>query len=1587
MKTEKKLYFILFILLLLGMCYLYSEDEGYIIIEPEPDPIITPVDDTPPVPDTTPPTGSIIVNNGNPLYVNSINVTLCLTYSDAGSGVDTVRYSNDNSVWTSWESPSATKIWQLVSGDSLKTVYYEVKDKAGNVAQFNDTITIDATLPTGSITINNNNPDNTDSVNVTLYLTYSDNGSGIDMVRYSNDNSIWTSWESASAVKNWQLVSGDGVKTVYYEVKDNAGNVTQFTDTIILKTFIPDTTPPIASILINNNAAYTNSIPVTITISASDPESGITGMKIWNTGNTEPAAWEPYAISKNWNLTSEDGIKTINVKFKNGQGLETLANDTISLDTSLPAGSIVINSGNPEYTNSINVTLCLTYSDNSSGVDMVRYGNSGDFWTPWELPSATKSWQLASGEGVKTVYYQVKDKAGNITQLTDTIIFKAPDTTPPIASVLINNNADYTNTLSVTLTISAADPETGITGMKIWNTGNTEPATWEPYATSKNWSLTSENGIKTVNVKLKNGQELETLANDTITLDTILPAGSIAINNNNPDNTDSVNVTLYLTYSDNGSGVDMVRYGNSGDVWTSWELPSATKIWQLTSGEGVKTVYYHIKDKAGNVTQLTDTITFKVPDTTPPIASVLINNNAAYTNTISIILTLSAVDNESGITGMKIWNTGNTEPATWEPYAISKNWNLTSEDGIKTVNVKFKNGQELETLVNDTISLDTILPAGSIVINSGNPEYTNSIDVTLYLTNSDSGSGVDMVRYGNDSDVWTPWELPSATKIWKLTSDNDIKTVYYEIKDKAGNVTQFSDTISLDTTPPSGSIVINNSNPEYTNSIDVTLCLTYSDTDSDIDTVRYSNDNSIWTSWESPFATKNWKLVTGDGVKTVYYEVKDKAGNVAQFTDTISLDTSLPAGSIVINNSNPEYTDSVDVTLSLTYSDNGSGVDMVRYGNDGDVWTVWELASATKIWKLTSGDGLKTVYYEVKDKSGNIAQFSDTITLETIIAATIDINPNTLNLKSKGNWITAYIELPIRYNVQNINISSLLLNDKISAEQKSTSTGDHDSDGIPDLMVKFSREEAQKILCTGEDVTLTLTGSLVDGKKLIASDTIRVIEPGKGPKESEESKKTVEVTEPEKIENPVEVKNHKKLKEFEKPKEPKGFEEPKKIVDITEPEKSKASEEPKVSEKPVEPKEPKGFEEPKKIINVFEPELPKIVEEKVSEKPVEPKELEEPKKIVEVSIPEKDKNEPEKPNVSEKPAEYKVIEEPKKIVNITEPEKPNTPVVSEKSVTVTLKEKEIHFVLAQKLPETSNILEAVLWLGLKDKKETPEVYYHNSFQNKYVFHNKYMLKPGMGWDITGGVTEDRNQNKEISILVKFNEDIISDYVLVVVYGKESSKEKIVVFSGGNIVLPAGLNSEITMKENAEAKPIPQNLKPISRTFEPSEKIELTKEAVITLSYNDVVLNDTNEKDLKIFYYDEKESKWQPLANCEVNVSQKNISAKTTKLSTFQIMAPVIIKTLAPLKSQLGQNYPNPFNPATTINYSIERDCHVSLKLYNVVGELVATIVDEFKTAGKYSVYYDGGAQLSRGIYYYQIIAGSFVNTKKMVVLK
>jgi hypothetical protein len=106
---------------------------------------------------------------------------------------------------------------------------------------------------------------------------------------------------------------------------------------------------------------------------------------------------------------------------------------------------------------------------------------------------------------------------------------------------------------------------------------------------------------------------------------------------------------------------------------------------------------------------------------------------------------------------------------------------------------------------------------------------------------------------------------------------------------------------------------------------------------------------------------------------------------------------------------------------------------------------------------------------------------------------------------------------------------------------------------------------------------------------------------------------------------------------------------------------------------------------------------------------------------------------------------------------------------------------------------------------------------------------------------------------------------------------------------------------------------------------------------------------------------------------------------------FVLDDPTVVKPVSGYTNSLAQNYPNPFNPSTTIKYSVKENTHVSLKIYNVAGQLVRTLVDSDMKAGAYTEIWNGRSNadtpVSSGVYFCKLVTKDFSKTKKMVLLK
>ncbi|HEX9614385.1 MAG TPA: T9SS type A sorting domain-containing protein, partial [Bacteroidota bacterium] len=106
----------------------------------------------------------------------------------------------------------------------------------------------------------------------------------------------------------------------------------------------------------------------------------------------------------------------------------------------------------------------------------------------------------------------------------------------------------------------------------------------------------------------------------------------------------------------------------------------------------------------------------------------------------------------------------------------------------------------------------------------------------------------------------------------------------------------------------------------------------------------------------------------------------------------------------------------------------------------------------------------------------------------------------------------------------------------------------------------------------------------------------------------------------------------------------------------------------------------------------------------------------------------------------------------------------------------------------------------------------------------------------------------------------------------------------------------------------------------------------------------------------------------------------------TAISNNRLTTEVSKETRVPETYTLDQNYPNPFNPATTIRFALPAGHRVALRVYDMLGREVGTLLDEFRNAGVHEMTFDAG-RLATGLYFYKLTAGNFSQIKKMLLVK
>lgn len=764
----------------------------------------------------------------------------------------------------------------------------------------------------------------------------------------------------------------------------------------------PPTTPTVSlSDKTSGSTAATNDPSVNASISASDAG----GVFQWfgNSTGTPPtiqsAGWVPGTpVGFNFNPLQADGPRTLYVWAMDRAGqISAAGQDSILLDRVAPGATLDVTAS---AVNGSTAPVAISGSDTGgSGVD--RYCVKDTSSPPAEsdacfVTPAPTTGPVSGPDGTKTLYGFTRDVAGNVSAAaSDTVLL---DTVAPAATLVIGPAATNTNSVAVTV---GGNPGTGapLNGYCVKSSPSVPAAgdacfSGTPPATGT--ISTAGEGTKTLYAFTRDAAgNVSAAATDTVIYDTTSPTATLnltlALTNN---------LTVAFTAGGNdgaGSGINGYCVQESstppaaGSACFSGVAPTSRT---LTPGDGSRTLYAFTRDTAGNVSSAaSDSI---VVDTTAPTVSFDIVPGQSSSTTVSV--TVSGTDpSGSGVNGYCVKTTSTTPASNDACFNVSAptSRSVSSGDGVKTLYAFTRDAaNNVSAVASDTVLLDTTGPTTTLNVI---PLASNSLTVAIEVSGND-GTGSGVTHYCVKDTAAPP---PSAHACFVATAPTDatlvtlpledgVETVYAWTKDALGtrSVLTASDTFILDRVVPTVSFDIT---PSLTNSTTVAIALTGNDTGgSGVKGYCVQQSPTPPAANADCFSASSPATATisgGDGTKTLYAFTRDLATNVSlAASDTVTLDATKPAATLIINAGETTADRTVAVTL-VGDALGGSAINGYLVtetstppaANDGR----WQGTAPVEFEITDPGDGVKTLYGWTRDAAGNVSDAgADTIRVD-----------------------------------------------------------------------------------------------------------------------------------------------------------------------------------------------------------------------------------------------------------------------------------------------------------------------------------------------------------------------------------------------------------------------------------------------------------------------------------------------------------------------------------------------------------------------------------------------------------------------------
>ena len=885
-------------------------------------------------------TGAFAINGGA-AYTNQRRVNLSLSLN-GDERTALVRIGNEDGFFSNWSPLTQVTSWELSPGDGIKAVAVQFRQGSALSPVYTREVTLDTKPPAiyGFLV-----PSVTET---SASLSWQTDEPAVARVDLRQNDQTWAtvSWSTEyTQAHRAQLTSlQPGMPyTLRIMATDRAGNTGEITPANLVTVKAPDRTPPTGWVQIGDGGPFANTIYVNLTIEASDADSGVREMSFSNDG----FIWsmpEAFARAKQWRLAPGDGPKAVFMKLTDLAGnTSPVITARITLDTTAPSLYVA------SPLRQLDGRLYFSWRTDELSRGLVQLGTTATFSSPdardlreLEL-DRDHSVTLPAPPGVSVVYYRVVaiDQAGNLASSpVGTLSLPMPDREGPTGGIRINNGGSTTADPRVTLSIWANDPS-GVASMRLRN-ADSFWGSWETYATTRYWTLSSGEGDKEVQIMFRDTHGNESQVYQArIRLD----AGTPAPRDVTWTQTGARTVSVRWRTDEPTNGIIYYHRSSGGTEYRQSEGREANPGYdhEVTLINLEPGVSYRAKvvvsDRYGNQAECPEfTITVAGVDQTRPYGQITVNNGAAYTKTTQVTLALSANDPGGAVVSMSF----STDGRNWSPdesYQTTRAYTLPAGDGTKTVYARFRDRAGLYSdPASDSIILDTRPPSiSNVAVNQMGPD---TVEISWRTDEPAFGA----VRYGaairsyNERGAEDRSGLPQQDGGYgtehrvRLTRLYPGRTYYASIEaiDRAENRSEspeFQFTASApDQTKPTGTIRINNG-AAYTKTTQVTLALSANDPGGAVVSMSFSTDGRNWSPDESYQTTRAYTLPAGDGTKTVYARFRDRAGLYSDpASDSIILDTRPPSiSNVAVNQMGPD-------TVEISWRTDEPAFGAVRYG-------------------------------------------------------------------------------------------------------------------------------------------------------------------------------------------------------------------------------------------------------------------------------------------------------------------------------------------------------------------------------------------------------------------------------------------------------------------------------------------------------------------------------------------------------------------------------------------------------------------------------------------------------------------------------